>query len=192
MDAVMEGYRHLLDKPLPISHTDVGVDSLNDMTGYVSWIVTAAQLPAVAPQIALDTGKSGVPTKGPWAMEDWYRALALMKHAYRAQSSSRATAGVKVQDVQAELPSFLQAVDVGGRAHEEVVGVERPEDGMPSGGRAVFSLTQQVANAVADDDVTDDDADPEYDEDAAFAAVEGYIEQVTPALGRPSIIFFFI
>jgi hypothetical protein len=72
------------------------------------------QLPAVAPQIALDTGKSGVPTKGPWAMEDWYRALALMKHAYRAQSSSRATAGVKVQDVQAELPSFLQAVDVGG------------------------------------------------------------------------------
>jgi hypothetical protein len=72
------------------------------------------------------------------------------------------------------------------------VGVERPEEGMPSGGRAVFSLTQQVANAVADDDVTDDDADPEYDEEAAFAAVEGYIEQVTPALGRPSIIFFFI
>lgn len=177
IEVVTKFHTNLLTKVLPISKDDLKVDAKNDLIGYASWAITAAQLLANVPGIAQDTKKIGIPVRGMFSCEDWFRAVAFMKHMYRSQTETRTVSKSSRQlDSLAEIPSFLTKADLGGMASDDqdtslVAEMKKRAD-------EILHDYDELKNSVEESG--------ELDDELAFATIEKYISQVNacPDFGR--------
>jgi len=182
IEVIIQQHPNLLTQALPISNEDPQVDAKNDLTGYASWVVTAAKLLTNIPGVARDTQTSGLPMKGSFSCEDWFRAITLMKHAYRSQTETRAIGkNAKAKDSPSDMPRFLTNADSGGMALDD-------QDMTDT------ELRKRVDEILDDNDGLPDDID-ELDDELAFEAFENYIRQVhthqelgqLESIGRPAL-----